>query len=211
MSCAAARSTSAARCPALSSKGLHFRRPSDDLRRRHLVRCGPVPVGAWGSSACGPTTHRRRGGGPASSGSLTRSSPLPPHPPRLPPRSPPRPECRSPSCGPPASGAWAGSERRCAGPAWVRAPVVAVGQGLALQGWCTGTTWSNSQLPSSMGAEQSLQRKFCSSRMRSRVQALRLEEVLEGLGGGASKALAAVLEAELLHPALEELGVRGTA
>ena len=41
--------------------------------------------------------------------------------------------------------------------------------GLALRGWCTGTTWSNSQLPSSMGAEQSLQRKFCLSRMRSRL------------------------------------------
>ena len=64
-----------------------------------------------------------------------------------------------------------------------------------------------------MGAEQSLQRKFCSVQdavpAAAGVQALRLEEVLEGLGGGASKALAAVLEAELLHPALEELGVLG--
>ena len=42
-----------------------------------------------------------------------------------------------------------------------------------------------------------------------RIQALRLEEVLEGLGGGARQALAAVLQAQLLHPGLEDFGVLG--
>ena len=41
------------------------------------------------------------------------------------------------------------------------------------------------------------------------IQALRLEEVLEGLGGGAGEALAAVLQAQLLHPGLEDFGVFG--
>ena len=42
-----------------------------------------------------------------------------------------------------------------------------------------------------------------------RIQALRLEEVLEGLGGGARQALAPVLQAQLLHPGLEDFGVLG--
>ena len=41
------------------------------------------------------------------------------------------------------------------------------------------------------------------------VQALRLEEVLEGLGGGARQALPPVLQAQLLHPCLEDFGVLG--
>ena len=44
---------------------------------------------------------------------------------------------------------------------------------------------------------------------RAGVQALGLEEVLEGLGGGAGQALAPVLQAQLLHPGLEDLGVLG--
>ena len=43
----------------------------------------------------------------------------------------------------------------------------------------------------------------------ARIQALRLEQVLEGLGGGARQALAAVLQAQLLHPGLEDFGVLG--
>ena len=43
-----------------------------------------------------------------------------------------------------------------------------------------------------------------------RIQALRLEQVLEGLGGGgARQALAPVLQAQLLHPGLEDFGVLG--
>ena len=42
-----------------------------------------------------------------------------------------------------------------------------------------------------------------------RIQALRLEKVLEGLGGGARQALAPVLQAQLLHPGLEDVGVLG--
>ena len=42
-----------------------------------------------------------------------------------------------------------------------------------------------------------------------RIQALGVEEVLEGLGGGARQALAPVLQAQLLHPGLEDFGVLG--
>ena len=45
--------------------------------------------------------------------------------------------------------------------------------------------------------------------LHPRIQALRLEEVLEGLGGGARQALAPVLQAQLLHPGLEDFGVLG--
>ena len=42
-----------------------------------------------------------------------------------------------------------------------------------------------------------------------RIEALRLEQVLEGLGGGARQALAPALQAQLLHPGLEDFGVFG--
>ena len=66
-----------------------------------------------GQHAASRSTHRAR----RRQGSLAQQ-----RQPRLPPRSPPRPECRSPSCGLPASGAWAGSARRCAEPGLDRCP-----------------------------------------------------------------------------------------
>ena len=110
-------------------------------------------------------------------------------------------------------------QARCAGGLQERfGPVALQAQGLqhlglALQGLVHGNDvvkLAAAQLDGG-GAELALVILFLEDPVpaASRIQAPRFEEVLEGFGGGAGQALAPVLQPELLHPGLQDLGVLG--